>query len=142
MAYDWPKALTKINDLVSELRPIGHPQEDADLIIEIERRCEAVRNFINVDRDSNSECKFALDQILSATLAVAGSHADKRPEKIQRVFKAVGKCPELCVSGPAHVGVRYGHALKRSSNMIAKWFLAANHSRTFLPPFSKLRIAR
>ena len=29
------------------------------------------------------------------------------------------ECPELCVSGPAHVGFRYVHALKRSSNMIA-----------------------
>jgi LysR family nitrogen assimilation transcriptional regulator len=30
-----------------------------------------------------------------------------------------GECHELCVSGPAHAGFRYGHALKRSSNMIA-----------------------
>ena len=30
-----------------------------------------------------------------------------------------GECPKLCVSGPAHAGFRYGHALKRSSNMIA-----------------------
>ena len=52
------------------------------------------------------------------------------------------ECPELCVSGLAHAGFRYRHALKRSSNMIANWFRAANHSRTFLPPFSKLRIAR
>ncbi len=29
------------------------------------------------------------------------------------------ECNELCVSGPAHAGFRYGHALKRSSNMIA-----------------------
>jgi hypothetical protein len=29
------------------------------------------------------------------------------------------ECHELCVSGPAHAGFRYGHALKRSSNMIA-----------------------
>ena len=52
------------------------------------------------------------------------------------------ECPELCVSGPAHAGFRYGHALKRSSNMIANWLRAANHSRTFLPSFSKLRMAR
>jgi transposase InsO family protein len=52
------------------------------------------------------------------------------------------ECPELCVSGSAHAGFRYGHALKRSSNMIANWFRAANHSRTFLPCFSKLRMAR
>ena len=55
---------------------------------------------------------------------------------------ARGECHELCVSGLAHAGFRYGHALKRSSNMIAKWLRAANHSRTFRPPFSKLRIAR
>jgi hypothetical protein len=30
-----------------------------------------------------------------------------------------GECPELCVSELAHAGFRYGHALKRSSNMIA-----------------------
>ena len=29
------------------------------------------------------------------------------------------ECHELCVSGLAHAGFRYGHALKRSSNMIA-----------------------
>src|SRR6056297_1401788 len=52
------------------------------------------------------------------------------------------ECHELCVSGLAHAGFRYGHALKRLSNMIANWLRAANHSRTFLPPFSKLRIAR
>ena len=53
-----------------------------------------------------------------------------------------GECHELCVSGLAHAGFRYGHALKRSPNMIANWFLAANHSRTLRPPFSKLRMAR
>src|SRR6056297_1194280 len=52
------------------------------------------------------------------------------------------ECHELCVSGLAHAGFRYGHALKHLSNMIANWLRAANHSRTFLPPFSKLRIAR
>ena len=52
------------------------------------------------------------------------------------------ECHELCVSGLAHAGFRYNYALKRSSNMIAKWLRAANHSRTFRPPFSKLRIAR
>ncbi|MHC0055839.1 reverse transcriptase domain-containing protein [Actibacterium sp. D379-3] len=31
----------------------------------------------------------------------------------------IGECHELCVSGLAHAGFRYGHALKRSSNMIA-----------------------
>lgn len=52
------------------------------------------------------------------------------------------ECHELCVLCLAHAGFRYGHALKRSSNMIANRFRAANHSRTFLPPFSKLRIAK
>lgn len=50
--------------------------------------------------------------------------------------------PEFCVSCLAHAGFRYGHALKRSSNMIANWLRAANHSLTFLPPFSKFLIAR
>jgi transposase len=31
----------------------------------------------------------------------------------------IGECSELCVSGSAHAGFSYGHALKRSSNMIA-----------------------
>ena len=35
------------------------------------------------------------------------------PDVVQR------ECHELCVSGLAHAGFRYGHALKRSSNMIA-----------------------
>ena len=52
------------------------------------------------------------------------------------------ECPEFCVSVLAHAGFRYGHALKRSSNMIANWFLAAYHSLTFRPPFSKFLIAR
>lgn len=49
---------------------------------------------------------------------------------------------EFCVSCPVHTGFRYGHALKCSSNMIAKLFLAANHSRALRPPFLKIRIAR
>ena len=52
------------------------------------------------------------------------------------------ECHNLCVSVPVHAGFRFGHALKRCSNMIANWLRAANHWRTFLPPFSKLRIAR
>ena len=63
----------------------------------------------------------------------------ERPEDL---LGDAGECHELCVSGPAHAGFRYGHALKRSSNMIANWLRAANHSRTFLPSFSKLRMAR
>ena len=52
------------------------------------------------------------------------------------------ECPEFCVCVPVHGGFKYSHALKRSSNIIANWLRAANHSRTFLPPFSKLRMAR
>ncbi len=55
---------------------------------------------------------------------------------------AIRECPEFCVSVPDHGGFKYSHALKRSSNIIANWLRAANHSRTFLPPFSKLRMAR
>ncbi len=54
----------------------------------------------------------------------------------------IRECPEFCVSVPDHGGFKYSHALKRSSNIIANWLRAANHSRTFLPPFSKLRMAR
>lgn len=32
----------------------------------------------------------------------------------------LGECHKLCVSGSAHAVFRYGHALKRSSNIIAK----------------------
>ena len=53
-----------------------------------------------------------------------------------------GECHELCVWHLAHAGFSHGHALKRSANMISNWLRAANHSRTFLPPFSKLRMAR
>jgi hypothetical protein len=35
------------------------------------------------------------------------------------ILSSRGECPELCVSELAHAGFRYGHALKRSSNMIA-----------------------
>jgi type I restriction enzyme, S subunit len=34
-------------------------------------------------------------------------------------FYVARECHELCVSGLAHAGFRYGHALKRTSNMIA-----------------------
>jgi len=38
---------------------------------------------------------------------------------VDLLFPSLRECPELCVSGLAHAGFRYGHALKRSSNMIA-----------------------
>ena len=53
----------------------------------------------------------------------------------------IGKCPELCVSGPVHA-VSDTQASKRSPNIMANWLRAANHSRTFRPSFSKLRMAR
>ncbi|WP_354544660.1 IS6 family transposase [Roseovarius sp. MBR-78] len=37
---------------------------------------------------------------------------------LTRLIAQFGECHELCVSGQAHAGFRYGHALKRSSNMI------------------------
>jgi len=52
------------------------------------------------------------------------------------------ECPELCVSALTHAGFRYGYALKRSSNRIANWFRAANHSLTLRPSFSNFRMAR
>lgn len=60
----------------------------------------------------------------------------------KRGFAARRECHELCVSWSAHAGFRYDHAVKRSSNIMANWLRAANHSLTFLPPFSKLRIAK
>ncbi len=55
--------------------------------------------------------------------------------------RAEGECPELCVSGPVHA-VSDTQASKRSPNIMANWLRAANHSRTFRPSFSKLRMAR
>lgn len=51
------------------------------------------------------------------------------------------ECHELCVSVPVHA-VSDTQASKRSPNIMANWLRAANHSRTFLPSFSNLRIAR
>ncbi|SDP67222.1 hypothetical protein SAMN04488512_12643 [Sulfitobacter litoralis] len=41
--------------------------------------------------------------------------AGDNPERLRS-----GECHELCVSGLAHAGFRYSHALKRSSNIMAK----------------------
>lgn len=57
------------------------------------------------------------------------------------VYGPYRKCPELCVSGPVHA-VSDTQASKRSPNIMANWLRAANHSRTFRPSFSKLRMAR
>jgi hypothetical protein len=60
----------------------------------------------------------------------------------QSAFEAtLGECPELCVSGPVHA-VSDTQASKRSPNIMANWLRAANHSLTFRPSFSKLRMAR
>ncbi len=44
---------------------------------------------------------------------------DQSPKPKHVWNRVPGECHEVCVSGPAHAGFRYGHALKRSSNMIA-----------------------
>ena len=59
----------------------------------------------------------------------------KRRNRIER------ECPDLCVSRPVHA-VSDTQASKRSPNIMANWLRAANHSRTFRPSFSKLRMAR
>ena len=56
-------------------------------------------------------------------------------------FRRHRECPEVCVSAPVHA-VSDTQAAKRSPNIMANWFRAANHSRTLRPSFSKLRIAR
>ena len=68
---------------------------------------------------------------------------DSRHQILQAMpdFPDLGKCPELCVSGPVHA-VSDTQASKRSPNIMANWLRAANHSRTFRPSFSKLRMAR
>jgi transposase-like protein len=45
--------------------------------------------------------------------------AQESKAEAQAQWDTVGECHELCVSGLAHAGFRYGHALKRSSNRIA-----------------------
>ena len=63
---------------------------------------------------------------------------DRRPDDFQLINLIIGgaavaglmmslalsgsarECHELCVSGLAHAGFRYSHALKRSSNIMAK----------------------
>jgi hypothetical protein len=48
-----------------------------------------------------------------------------KPLDPEDIFSSVAlllkrECHELCVSGLAHAGFRYSHALKRSSNITAK----------------------
>ena len=82
-----------------------------------------------------------LQACIVAMKACGGSHYWVR--KIAQLGHDVRReCHELCVWLPAHAGVSRGHAWKRSANMISNWLRAANHSRTFPPPFSKLRMAR
>src|SRR6056297_2887804 len=63
------------------------------------------------------------------------------PMRKSRKMRVGGECHELCVSGPVHA-VSDTQASKRSPNIMANWLRAANHSLTFLPSFSKLRMAR
>jgi hypothetical protein len=65
----------------------------------------------------------------------------KLPDLMDASEHDVWECPELCVSGPVHA-VSVTQASKRSPNIMANWFRAANHSLTFRPSFSKLRMAR
>jgi len=46
-------------------------------------------------------------------------YSDQGSQFTSKEWRSFRECPELCVSGLAHAGFRYGHALKRSSNMIA-----------------------
>lgn len=54
-----------------------------------------------------------------------------------KAYDADRECPEVCVSVLAHA-FSDTQAAKRSPNIMANWLRAANHSRTFLPSFSKL----
>lgn len=74
---------------------------------------------------------FRFDELLTALRA----DAHLPPARLKR------ECPELCVSGPVHA-VSDTQASKRSPNIMANWLRAANHSLTFRPSFSKLRMAR
>lgn len=76
---------------------------------------------------------------VSATLDIA--LAASGCESVTVLHKPRRECPELCVSGPVHA-VSDTQASKRSPNIMANWLRAANHSRTFRPSFSKLRMAR
>ena len=52
--------------------------------------------------------------VLVADTSLSGHRVARELDRI------IGECHELCVSGLAHAGFRYSHALKRSSNIMAK----------------------
>ena len=81
--------------------------------------------------------------VLSGSGLIVSFHNDEgcRCDQVMGFQKVIGSVRKsVYLAWPC--GFRLDHALKRSSNMIANWFLAANHSLTFLPPFSKLRMAK
>lgn len=87
---------------------------------------EYVKLYVKADK--NDDCD-------AETIAEAATRPTMRFVRIK------GECPELCVSGPVHA-VSDTQASKRSPNVMANWLRAANHFLTFLPSFSKLRMAR
>ncbi len=56
-------------------------------------------------------------------------------------LKRNGEYQKLCVWRLVHA-VETGHLLNRSGYRIANWFLAATHSLTQRPAFSKFRMAK
>ena len=80
--------------------------------------------------------------LMNEAMRVAAEALGTRLASKQDVELMAGReCPELCVSDRLHA-VSDTQASKRSPNIMANWLRAANHSRTFRPSFSKLRMAR
>ena len=65
----------------------------------------------------------------------------QKGEKRAEAFLTAREYPKLCVWRLAHA-VFTAHLLNRSGYRIANWFLAATHSLTQRPAFSKLRMAK
>ena len=61
----------------------------------------------------------AKNRVSEVTLSSTSRVASMRLKPLRPGNSWYWECPELCVSELAHAGFRYGHALKRSSNMIA-----------------------
>jgi len=119
-------------------RAVDRDGQTLDFMLSDRRNKAAARRFFNGAIETNGPPdRIVIDQ---SGANLAGIETINVIRKIRGIGPR--ECHELCVSGPAHAGFRYGHALKRSSNIIANWLRAANHSRTFLPPFSKFLIAR
>ena len=85
------------------------------------------------------------DETRADIIDFALEHEDLTPRELAVKYtdekQYFGECHELCVSVPVHA-VSDTQASKRSPNIMANWLRAANHSLTFLPSFSKLRMAR